>query len=75
MQSQNTGQQTSSNGSQYPSRRKYLNCSTLKARKQLCDLFEMAIGFAMTHAVSEGMTSSLKSLPIPRMIMFFRVFM
>jgi len=69
MQSQNTGQQTSSNGSQYPRTTKYLNCNTLKARKQLCDLFQMVMCFVMTHEVSEGMTYSLKSLPIPGMIM------
>lgn len=75
MQSQNTGQQTSSNESQYPRRKKYLNCNTLKARKQLCDFFQMVMYFVMTHEGSEGMTSSLKSLPIPGMIMLFRVFM
>ena len=75
MQSQNTGQQTFSNGSQCLRRTKYLKCNTLKARKQLCDLFQMAVCLVMTHEGSEGMTSSLKSLPIPGMIMLFGVFM
>lgn len=54
MQALNKGQQTYSNGLQYPRRTNDLNCNTLKVRIQLCDWFQMAVCFVMTVEGSEG---------------------
>ena len=54
MQSENSGQQTSSNGVQNIRKTKDLNCNTLIARKQLFDWFQLAVCFVMTLKGSGG---------------------